>query len=897
MESIFLKSINLGILVEKEIVVQTNHEVDGDLAASYPPSIVSIVHSGSDLRRGTITSEAQEIASSRPHSKMVPRPDVRERDNPEEDLADFFRREPPPGNFMSIPDDVSVYSVRKKWDVFKVFGKRRKSRKRQPPLIRLPDTAISSRTITGHRYIAISIPSGYSHAEATPAQQQHSISRTTETNPRQGVGPEHNPASERDAQAPRPVTGNREPQPLTSFEPSSLRHPEALSLLASPSGNLSGLSTVVSQEGANSAKGKEPDRKNKPQRSLSSRLPISSSEVRRTASHTERESRSRTRSAEGRGKERMKAPDLAGLTVGVVPKIIQIPPPKKTGKRPATSDGLMAKDTSRNAGKSHGTPRALSANLLSASALPVRTSSKRAIAAATAAENVTSRRPPVASRATSSNNGGGERRGRSGPRRSFTESLMTTESSPKVLKAETATAYQSVPIVVRPPSRLEIDSPLNLNFPSPPENTVNRSAQENILSPPAAAEGATGRRDRVKERKKRDMEKLKAQMHQPPASRFLQVEPRAEDAWPESPVLGRFNQELGSPRSRPYLAGKMSDIGPLRPGAQIESPYLSPEGGSRKRRGRSVSAPNLTSSSSPPSPPLESPKAPWKDSTSYYRRKERQAEHEEAAARRARHAAHALAEQKETEERAMRQKLLRRYERLKESRAKDMEKRLRRLERNGEVLMQSLVSLMDTLNALLQDRQVLPRSASSAYPATSSIPRPRTQHHQHHRRSSEGRTQSLRSARSSDNPLEALRSQQEQRGSASRRYHARNLHPPGQGRGSREGHPGTGRRAQQSGRREETGETGTGVRQSTLEALQAQLQSHPHGSARARRILSYSSSMSSSRSSETGSLEIMEPLMRELQEAAGYGVERRRRGERAEGGGTTLGESDVFNLF
>ncbi|KAI1466597.1 uncharacterized protein F4812DRAFT_460865 [Daldinia caldariorum] len=899
MESIFLKSINLGILVEKEIVVQTNHEVDGDLAASHPPSIVSIVHSGSDLRRGTITSEAQEIASSRPHSKMVPRPDVRERDNPEEDLAEFFRREPPPGNFMSIPDDVSVHSVRRKWDMFKVFGKRRKSRKRQPPLIKLPDTAVSARTITGHRYIAISIPSEHSQYEMASAQQQHPVPRTTETNPRQGVDPEHNPASERDTQVPTAVTGNQEQQSSASLGPRSLTHPEALSWLASPSGNLSGLSTVASQEGTNFAKGKEPERENKPQRSMSSRLPMNSSGARRTASYTERESRSRTRSAEGRGKERMKAPDLEVLTVGIVPKIVEIPPPKQTGKRPVTGDDLMAKDTLSKAGKSHGTPHTLSANLLSASVLPVRTSSKRAVTtAAAAAENATLSRLPVASRAPSSNNGDSEHRSRTGPRGSFAESLLTTESSPKLLKAEVVTAHQSVPIVVRPLSKPEIDSPLNLNFPSPPNNNkIHRSVQANILSSSTAAEGATGRRDRVRERKKRDMEKLKAQMHQRPASRFLQVEPRAEDAGPESPVLGRWNQEPGLPPSRPYLAGKMSDIGPLRPGVQIKSPYLPPEGGAQKRRGRSVSAP-LLSSSSPPSSSLESPKAPWEDSKSYYRRKERQAEHEEAAARRKRFAAHALAEQKETEERVMRQELLRRYERLKESRTKDMEKRLRRLERNEEVLVQSLVSLMETLNTLLQDRQVLPRSASSA---TSSIPRPRTQHHRH-RRSNERRTQSLRSARSSDSPLEALRSQQEQRGSASRRYHARSLRLPGQGPGSREDHSGTARRTRQSrGREEETGEISTGVRQSVLEALQEHLHSpshsYSHASTRACRIPSYSSSVSSTHSSDTGSLEIMEPLMRELQEAAGYGVERRQGGERAEEGGTTLGESEVFNLF
>ncbi|KAI8957140.1 hypothetical protein F5Y11DRAFT_352881 [Daldinia sp. FL1419] len=889
MESLFLKSSNLGILVEKEIVVQTNHEVDGDLTTSPPPSIVSIVRSGSELRRGTKTSQPHEIPSSRPHGKMVPRPDVREReteterDNPEEGLADFFRREPPPGNFMSIPDDVSVYSVHNKWDMFKVFKKKRKKRKRQPPLIKLPDTAISSRTVGGHRYIAISIPSGQLNSDPAPAQQS-SEPRPTKPEPPKETEPEQSPTPNREIQAPRPVTRDRESQSSASLAPRSLRQPEALTLLAPPPRKVSVLSTVASQDETTPSKGKEPDRPNPPEGSISSDAPISPLGISKNESFGSQRSRLPIRSPGKQGGQQMKAVDPGGNEIETVPRIVEIPPqkhniqepkkkePGRINNRPATSDGLLTRDRSRKGDKSSQAPHMLPTTLLSTSALPVRTSSKGAVKISNETKNVTgTTRPVPLSRAASSYNGGNG--GATGPRGSFAESLMTIESSPRVLKAETATAYQSVPIVVRPPSRPEIDSPLNLNFPSPPTNKANQLTDP---SPPlAAAEGATSRKERVRERKKRDIEKLRSQIHQPPASNLLRVEPSAGNAWPESPVLGRFNQEFSPPLPRPYIPGKLSDIGPIRPGLQLKSPYLSPEAVAKKRRGRSISAPIITSSSSPSSP-LESPRAPWEDSTAYYRRKERQAENAENAARRTRYAAHALAEQKETQEWVERQKLLRKYEKLKERRTKDMEKRLRRLERNGEILMQSLVSLMDTLNRLLQEPHVLQRSVSSAYPATGSAPQQRAQP----RRSTEGRTQSLRSVRSFDKLLETLPTRLEQREEASsRRYRPRSLRLSGRGAGHSQ--------------QEETGNMDTRVRQSALEALQAQLQPQSHRSPPARGFPSYSSSMSST-NSETGSLEIMEPLMRELQEAAGYGVAQRQGAEEER---TPLSEHEVFNLF
>lgn len=86
------------------------------------------------------------------------------------DLADFLRTHPPPpSNFMSIPDDAE--DDRSRWAMWKKIGKRSKSAPREPPQIRLPDSAVSGRTTGGHRYIAISIPLEGSPFGMTPRSQ------------------------------------------------------------------------------------------------------------------------------------------------------------------------------------------------------------------------------------------------------------------------------------------------------------------------------------------------------------------------------------------------------------------------------------------------------------------------------------------------------------------------------------------------------------------------------------------------------------------------------------------------------------------------------------------------------------------------------------------------------
>ncbi|KAI2637630.1 hypothetical protein GGS26DRAFT_588002 [Hypomontagnella submonticulosa] len=868
MEGVFLGSVNVGILVEKEVVVHTNDKVNGGMTVPHPPSVVSVIQSVSDLKRETTASELKEMIPLPLTTKMLPRSDVN--DETPGDLAEFFRRPPPPSNFMSIPDDMSIYSAYNKWDVFKVFRKRRKRRKRQPPLIKLPDSAVSARTLSGHRYIAISIPSEYPEQLA---------SQSTEAGPNRAVGSTRSTTSNRGKETLKPVSEDHESLSSASLAPRSATHPEGVTLLAPPPRKLS---TVPSQEETGPAKGKGPDEGSMHEGGITRKVPISPLGSSRTSRTSDKESKSSKRSPGRQAGPRKKITKPRRLEPKGVLRVVDIPPTKhpressqqkqlaRDSNEPTTNEGSIQRShsTLKNVNKSLGTPHVLSANPLRTPELPVRTSSRTAkttVAGPDSIPSIVNRPAPISRGVDSSNGGGGKGSGRgeaaTGPRGSFAESLMTTESSPKVLKAQTATAYQSVPIVVRPPSGPKVESPLNLNFPSPPSGAAHRPVQADLLSPPA--EGTRSRKDRVRERKQRDIERLKNQLRQtkPSGSHLLKPEAAAESAWPESPILGRFTQGPG-PQShrRPFLTAKMSDIGPIRPGLQLKSDYLSPEAVVNKRRRRSASAPVFSSSSS--SSQLESPPMPWEGSTAYYRRRELQAEREESEAKRAQYVARALAEEKEAQDRLSRERLLRRYERLKERRARDMERRLHRLERNGEVLMQSLVSLMDTLNKVLQDRHVLQRSASSAYPGPSSAS-------QRHRHSVPEQSQSLRSVRSYDSPLETLRSHIEQRD--------------------------VGREPEIGGARGEHGEMDARVREAALEALQAQLQARRRARATSA-VSGYSTSNSSDRSDEADSLEIMEPLMRELQEAARF-VASRREEEPAERVITPLTESDIFNLF
>ncbi|EFY93137.1 hypothetical protein MAC_00920 [Metarhizium acridum CQMa 102] len=73
-------------------------------------------------------------------------------------LVDFLKNHPPPpDNFMSIPYGDEGHG-RGRWSKIKKIGRRSKSMPKQPQNIQLPDSAVAGITTGGHRHIAISIP-------------------------------------------------------------------------------------------------------------------------------------------------------------------------------------------------------------------------------------------------------------------------------------------------------------------------------------------------------------------------------------------------------------------------------------------------------------------------------------------------------------------------------------------------------------------------------------------------------------------------------------------------------------------------------------------------------------------------------------------------------------------
>ncbi|TAQ88938.1 hypothetical protein B7494_g2735 [Chlorociboria aeruginascens] len=98
------------------------------------------------------------------------------RDNSRESLktlAEFLRtKDPPPENWMSIPeDDYRGLRSAKKLSL-NPFRRQASHKTQSPLLIQLPDTAVAARTTKGYRHIAISIPIEHDHLEYTSSSQQ-----------------------------------------------------------------------------------------------------------------------------------------------------------------------------------------------------------------------------------------------------------------------------------------------------------------------------------------------------------------------------------------------------------------------------------------------------------------------------------------------------------------------------------------------------------------------------------------------------------------------------------------------------------------------------------------------------------------------------------------------------
>ncbi|KAI1080437.1 hypothetical protein F5B20DRAFT_589227 [Whalleya microplaca] len=776
MERTQTSSTASGILVERAITVHANDSNNGEPDTVHPESVISVAYSIPDLREDARTPEprGEDISSSQP-GKKLPRTDVV--NDRQRDLADLFRRSPPPGNFMSVPDDSSSFLDDKKWKRFEIFRKRRKRRKQTPPIIKLPDSAISARTIGGYRHIAISIPLEYSQfGEMSSSQYPASKSVAEEFQRAVGsrLGLIRTRTADRSVTVLKPVAEDRETlssvsasrkasaplERMTSLAPPPQRAPQVERESSHREGKdsekreTSGryVSHIVPKNQPGPVSGLHPEQEylllgsgaseehsDSPKSTTESRDPGAEMSQKIEASQVERvEGSSKQKQPEG---TRNKDADTSISTAKgrIVPSIVLSYPPKTL---------ILPERTSSKKRKATRTDPVKSLEKIGDSSRLSMSMDASSVSADIGTSKISD---------SEDDDEIGTR-----PRGSITESIveesLMSESSPQLLKAQTATAYHKIPIVVRPPSRQqEVESLSNPKIPTPPAPKTDRSAQTELPSGPSpAAEKSRKRKERDRESKQRRVNKLVAQLRetQSTASHLLGKGVSVQTVSPDAPVVGSLSQELSAPSgSRQTSTTKKGlEIVPIQGTSRFELQMsrLSPAGIYEKQKG-SPSSPSLNTSSSVSS--LESHSDSW-NRTHSLRRKKKQAEREEKEASE-QFSAEAQAQQRETSARALRQEeLLKRYERLKDIRIHDLERRLRHLERNGEVMMRSMVPLMESLNRLLQDQSSLRRdNPDVSQPQLYLRPQGFSGRSSH----------SLRSSRSHDLPLGTDRPQSSQR--------------------------------------------------------------------------------------------------------------------------------------
>lgn len=198
------------------------------------------------------------------------------------------------------------------------------------------------------------------------------------------------------------------------------------------------------------------------------------------------------------------------------------------------------------------------------------------------------------------------------------------------------------------------------------------------------------------------------------------VAPFSPVSLPSSELRQKKQQQQSQQQQQPSQRGRRRSHRHYR--SLSERPSKSSTLGGGRRGG--LSSTDYDEDNDASSSSLSDPGEPF-DPAAYYRRLERRAERDAHRARRARRSFEALAREATTggsslatpsgaggpsaittaADRMSRQELVRRHEQLREHRMRDMERRLRRLERNGDVWLRSMVPLLESLNRLLEEQR------------------------------------------------------------------------------------------------------------------------------------------------------------------------------------------------
>ncbi|KAJ4132936.1 hypothetical protein NW754_015749 [Fusarium falciforme] len=646
------------------------------------------------------------------------------------ELIDFLRNHAPPsGNFMSIPDDISDED-RGRWYRLRKLGRRRSSRSlsKTPQTIRLPDSAVSGITIGGHRHIAISIPLDASPFGRTPRSQY-------------------------------PVYQHRSVKPLTS------RYAPTRAVL-----NDKGVVTVLRTVAE--------DRESSSTSPASSQSPASVNHQRPQSTTLGRAYSPGAINSSSHGD----TSEYFNVYIPATPPRVLSPDQVKQSNEQSREfhdyDQLTSTPTNSNRRDN----------------LPSRNTSMtggRFVHPGTSSIDAMMSQPTEAHPAPLSFNRPPSKEGS----QSLSKSIMTTsENDPIVAEAK---PVEAKPVVakesrIRSSTKKTEETPVTVITTSPLGNSrekpekPKKQVTKDENSPTPSVKSTQSRREKVRDKKRKDMEaqrikrqsqlivtteimpesdqdKAKETSNEEDAEKPPPVPVRSPQRQSMCPIMVVANVKPSPPpssrlpdeaRDQPESESKKTTE-PSKP--EPEAVPKTPSKAAQEDLSSSTTSPPrpYVESSSNPTPPQSAHGSPAHkktgyDRTSLSRRREWNAAREqerkirEARAMSPRSKARKLVMTKEeTEENkvpTMEKEVLRRYEAYREYRIREMERRVRRLERNGDVWLRALVPVLDNLNRTLanvhEDQQ--PRRAQG-WVSDEELPRQRSPQGRPSRQSSRGR--------------------------------------------------------------------------------------------------------------------------------------------------------------
>ncbi|KAJ4200888.1 hypothetical protein NW767_007024 [Fusarium falciforme] len=646
------------------------------------------------------------------------------------ELIDFLRNHAPPsGNFMSIPDDISDED-RGRWYRLRKLGRRRSSRSlsKTPQTIRLPDSAVSGITIGGHRHIAISIPLDASPFGRTPRSQY-------------------------------PVYQHRSVKPLTS------RYAPTRAVL-NDKGVVTVLRTVTE------------DRESSSTSPASSQSPASVNHQRPQSTTLGRAYSPGAINSNSHGD----TSEYFNVYIPATPPRVLSPDQVKQSNEQSREfhdyDQLTSTPTNSNRRDN----------------LPSRNTSMtggRFVHPGTSSIDAMMSQPTEAHPAPLSFNRPPSKEGS----QSLSKSIMTTsENDPIVAEAK---PVEAKPVVakesrIRSSTKKTGETPVTVITTSPLGNSrekpekPKKQVTKDENSPTPSVKSTQSRREKVRDKKRKDMEaqrikrqsqlivtteimpesdqdKAKETSNEEDAEKPPPVPVRSPQRQSMCPIMVVANVKPSPPpssrlpdeaRDQPESESKKTTE-PSKP--EPEAAPKTPSKAAQEDLSSSTTSPPrpYVESSSNPTPPQSAHGSPAHKKTGYdraslSRRREWNAAREqerkirEARAMSPRSKARKLVMTKEeTEENkvpTMEKEVLRRYEAYREYRIREMERRVRRLERNGDVWLRALVPVLDNLNRTLanvhEDQQ--PRRAQG-WVSDEELPRQRSPQGRPSRQSSRGR--------------------------------------------------------------------------------------------------------------------------------------------------------------